>query len=46
MATGTLHGVGIGIGVIHRWSWGRVTLRATGGFVALAGAFFLWKAFA
>jgi len=46
MATGTLHAVGIGIGVIHRWSWGRVALRATGGFVALAGAFFLWKAFA
>jgi urease accessory protein len=44
VATGTLHVVGIGIGVIHRWAWGRVTLRATGGLVALAGCFFLWRA--
>ena len=46
VATGTLHVVGIGIGVIHRWGWGRVALRATGWLVAAAAAFFLWRAFA
>jgi len=46
MATGTLHAVGIGIGMIHRWGWGRVALRVAGGLVALAGAFFLWRALA
>jgi urease accessory protein len=46
IATGSLHAVGIGIGVIHRWGWGRVALRATGAAVALAGGFFLWRAFA
>ena len=46
MATGTLHAVGIGIGTIHRWGWGRVVLRVAGGLVALAGAVFLWRALA
>jgi urease accessory protein len=46
MATGTLHAVGIGIGVIHRWGWGRVVLRGAGVLVAAAGVFFLWRAFA
>ena len=46
MATGTLHAVGIGIGTIHRWGWGRVALRVAGGLVALAGAVFLWRALA
>jgi len=46
VATGTLHAIGIGIGVIHRWGWGRVVLRVAGGLVAAAGAFFLWRAFA
>ena len=46
MATGMLHATGIGIGVIHRWSWGRVALRAAGALVAMAGAFFLWQALA
>jgi urease accessory protein len=45
-ATGTLHAVGIGIGTVHRWGWGRVALRVAGGLVALAGAFFLWRALA
>jgi urease accessory protein len=44
MATGTLHATGIGTGVIHRWGWGRVALRAAGAFVTMAGAFFLWQA--
>jgi urease accessory protein len=45
-ATGTLHAVGIGIGVIHRWGWGRVALRLAGAGVAAGGAFFLWKTLA
>jgi urease accessory protein len=45
-ATGTLHAVGIGIGVIHRWGWGRPILRAAGAVVAAAGAYFLWTALA
>lgn len=45
-ATGTLHAVGIGIGVIHRWGWGRVALRLAGSGVAAGGAFFLWRALA
>jgi urease accessory protein len=45
-ATGTLHAVGIGIGVIHRWGWGRLAVRAAGGLVAAAGAHFLWRALA
>lgn len=45
-ATGTLHAVGIGIGVIHRWGWGRVALRLAGAGVAAGGAFFLWRALA
>ena len=43
VATGTLHGIGIGIGVIHRWGWGRVVMRMTGGLVAGTGAVFLWR---
>ena len=46
VATGTLHAMGIGVGVVHRWAWGRVALRATGAAVALAGAWFLWRAIA
>jgi len=46
MATGCLHGVGIAIGLIHRWPAGRVALRAAGAVVALAGVFFLWRAVA
>lgn len=46
VATGTLHVVGIGIGTIHRWAWGRVALRVAGGGVALAGGYFLWRALA
>ncbi len=45
-ATGTLHAVGIAIGVIQRWDWGRIALRVAGGVVATAGAFFLWRALA
>jgi urease accessory protein len=44
MATGCLHGVGIGIGLIHRWAAGRVILRVAGAAVALAGIYFLFSA--
>ena len=46
VGTGCLHGVGIGIGSIHRWTWGRRVLRAAGAGVATAGLFFMWRAFA
>ena len=46
IATGCLHGVGIGIGVAHRWSAGRIALRLAGAVVALAGVYFLWGALA
>ena len=45
MATGGLHGVGIGIGLIHRWAAGRVILRVAGAGVAVAGIVFLVAAF-
>lgn len=44
VATGCLHALGIAIGLIHRWSWGRTALRFAGGAVAAAGVFFLWRA--
>jgi len=46
IATGCLHGVGIGIGGVHRWKPGQVALRATGAAVLAGGCFFLWKAIA
>jgi urease accessory protein len=45
IATGSLHAVGISIGVVHRWLWGQRLLRMAGGAVACAGAFFMWRAF-
>ena len=46
VATGCLHGVGIGIGTIHGWPKGRIALRLGGAAVALAGVFFLFRALA
>jgi urease accessory protein len=45
-ATGCLHGVGISIGLVHRWDAGRVALRVAGGVVLGAGLFFLWRVLA
>jgi len=45
-ATGCLHGVGIGVGCLHRWPWGQKLLRAAGAVVATAGVFFMWRAVA
>lgn len=46
VATGCLHGVGITIGLIHRWPGGRIALRGAGAFVAAAGVLFLFRALA
>ena len=46
VATGTLHALGITIGLVHRWPAGRTALRAAGAVVALAGVAFLWGAVA
>jgi len=45
-ATGLLHAAGIAIGLIHRWRSGRRLLRAAGAAIAMAGAVYLWRAFA
>jgi len=44
VATGCLHAVGIGVGTVHRWPWGRVLLRGAGTVVMAGGAYFLWVA--
>jgi urease accessory protein len=44
VATGCLHGVGIAIGLIHRWSAGRLAVRGAGALVAVSGLYFLWSA--
>jgi urease accessory protein len=46
VATGCLHAIGIGVGLIHRWPWGQKPLRATGAVIAVAGVFFMWRAIA
>jgi urease accessory protein len=46
ICTGTLHGVGIGMGLIHRWHFGRLALRGAGSLVMAGGMFFLWGAIA
>ena len=42
--TGMLHAVGIGLGLVHRWDWGKLALRVAGGAIALAGVWFLKEA--
>ncbi|MFC1657167.1 HupE/UreJ family protein [Candidatus Moduliflexota bacterium] len=46
IATGCLHGIGITMGLIHRWPIGKLALRASGAFIAAMGIFFLWQAVA
>jgi urease accessory protein len=41
MSTGCLHGVGIAIGLLHRWPAGRIALRLGGATIAMAGVIFL-----
>ncbi len=42
IATGLLHAVGIGIGLIQRWDLGRKVLRGAGGLVLAGGLYFFW----
>jgi urease accessory protein len=44
IATGLLHAVGIGIGLIQRWNLGRTVLRGAGGLVLAGGLYFFWVA--
>ena len=46
MATGCLHGIGITLGLVHRWPAGKLALRIAGAFIAVMGVTFLWKALA
>ncbi|MGH9461852.1 MAG: HupE/UreJ family protein [Vicinamibacteria bacterium] len=46
VSTGLLHATGIAIGLVHRWSAGKLALRAAGVLVAVAGLTFLWRAMA
>ncbi|MGF1525493.1 MAG: HupE/UreJ family protein [Candidatus Competibacterales bacterium] len=42
VATGLLHLAGIALGLLVHWPAGRVVVRAVGGAIAAAGAYFLW----
>jgi urease accessory protein len=44
VATGLLHLVGISIGSVHKWAWGRRFLQAAGAGVAIGGVYFLVQA--
>jgi urease accessory protein len=44
IGTGCLHGVGILIGLIHRYKVGKIFLRGGGAFIMIMGCFFLWQA--
>ena len=46
LCTGTLHGIGITMGMVHRWQFGRLALRGAGSLVMAGGLFFLWGALA
>ena len=42
IATGLLHLAGIAVGLLIRWRWGRIAVRATGGAIAATGFAFLF----
>ncbi len=46
IATGCLHGVGIGIGSVYQWTWGQKLVRAAGAVISVGGLFFMWQALA
>jgi urease accessory protein len=46
VATGLLHGLGILIGLVHKWPSGRRVLRVLGGLIVGAGVFFMYRAIA
>jgi urease accessory protein len=43
IATGSLHAIGIALGLIHRWPAGKLALRGAGALIAVMGVTFLWK---
>jgi urease accessory protein len=43
VATGLLHLAGIALGLVARWPWGQVAVRAAGGAIAVAGLIFLGR---
>jgi urease accessory protein len=45
VSTAALQVLGIGIGTLHRWAWGRKLLRAAGAAVTVSGVFFMLKVF-
>jgi urease accessory protein len=45
IATGSLHAIGIALGLIHPLRGGRWALRVAGASIAIMGLFFLWRAF-
>ncbi len=44
VSTGTLHALGIALGLIHRWESGRLALRVAGVGIGVAGVGFVWSA--
>jgi urease accessory protein len=44
IATGCLHGLGIALGLLHRWPTGKLALRGAGALIAAMGVLFLWRA--
>jgi urease accessory protein len=44
IATGCLHGLGIVLGLLHRWPAGKLALRGAGALIAAMGMLFLWRA--
>lgn len=46
LSTGLLHAAGIGLGLINHWPRGGTILRALGGVITAAGAYFMWGALA
>jgi urease accessory protein len=46
IATGCLHGIGIALGLVHRWPAGKLALRGAGACIAGMGMAFLWRALA
>jgi urease accessory protein len=46
IATGCLHGVGIGIGTVYQWTWGQKLVRVAGAGISAGGLFFMWQALA
>jgi len=46
IATGLLHALGIAVGLVNRWDFGRAALRGAGALVMAGGLYFLWGALA